>query len=161
MRPVIPIEQRLWRKTSVLGEDDCWPWNGFRLPSGHGQISRGRAGQGHKGSHVVAWEAINGPVPEGLCVCHHCDNPPCCNPKHLFLGTNLDNIKDMIAKGRNPKGEALAKKLNNTSVLEIRARRAKGETCLSIAKDFNISRSMVGHIAQGRQWAHLLPRDSE
>lgn len=71
-------------------------WTGATL-KGYGQIGDGRC---LRYTHRVAWELVNGPIPDGMHVCHHCDNPPCCNVDHLFLGTDADNNADMIAKGR-------------------------------------------------------------
>lgn len=78
----------------------CWEWVGYRKPSGYGKFSLHRLGT--HAAHRLAYEVFCGPIPEGLSVCHHCDNPPCCNPAHLFVGTNGDNIRDRNRKGRNP-----------------------------------------------------------
>lgn len=101
-----PIENRFWNRLDKSGGDDsCWNWTGARLPKGYGivGISQGK----HKYTHRVAWELTNGPIPEGLWVLHRCDNPPCCNPAHLFIGNNRDNVLDMIQKGRAKRGPAL------------------------------------------------------
>lgn len=78
----------------VAKSDGCWVWTGTRWSTGYGRLVGGRA------AHRVAWELTNGPIPRGLLVCHHCDNPPCCRPDHLFLGTSKDNAMDASAKGR-------------------------------------------------------------
>lgn len=88
-----------------------------------------------------------GPIPDGLCVLHTCDNPPCTNPAHLFLGTSGDNCKDRAAKGRS------YSKLNLSQVRQIRSRRAKGEVLASIAKDFPVSSGHIGRITNGADWA--------
>lgn len=81
---------------AVLG-DGCWEWCGSRVGAGYGRlIVEGQA----IGAHRLAYEVFVGPIPDGLWVLHHCDNPPCVNPDHLFLGTALDNTRDMLAKGR-------------------------------------------------------------
>jgi len=83
-----------WKQVDKSGGDDaCWIWNGYKLTSGYGQYY-------HVGAHRVAWIETHGDIPDNLLVCHHCDNPSCVNPKHLFLGTHRDNTQDMIAKGR-------------------------------------------------------------
>lgn len=87
---------------SVL--DECWVWGGHRNKQGYGRKAFGSKRKGtYRGYYVhrLAWEWVNGPIPEGMCVCHRCDNPPCVNPAHLFLGTNLDNVRDREAKHRN------------------------------------------------------------
>ena len=91
-----------WARVAVAGPDDCWPWQGAIGESGHGTLSIPGRDSPEK-AHRVAWILTNGPIPDGLLVCHDCpggDNPACCNPRHVFLGTIGDNIKDMWAKGR-------------------------------------------------------------
>lgn len=93
---------RLWRKIRVGGPDECWPWLGSVNQSGHGRFNWGR----HGGSmlrmpHRIVWEDKVGPIPDGLLVLHRCDVPRCCNPRHLFLGTQTDNMNDMYAKKRH------------------------------------------------------------
>lgn len=93
------LEGRYWPKVQVLGEDDCWMWSAkAKHPFGYGRMTAGR-GVNLK-AHQIAWTLENGPIPAGMCVLHECDEPSCCNPKHLFLGTKADNTEDMIGKGR-------------------------------------------------------------
>ena len=95
------LAERAWAK--VVKGDGCWEFGGARDAQGYGHLfSLGR----HFQAHRVIWEDANGPIPDGLWVLHHCDNPPCCNPAHLFLGTPADNTADMIAKGRNRRATA-------------------------------------------------------
>ena len=93
-------EERFWPKVDKRGPDECWPWTASRNVTGYGKFSVGGKG-GWINASRAAWGFANGaPAPEGMLVCHRCDNPPCCNPAHLFLGTPKDNMRDMIAKGR-------------------------------------------------------------
>ena len=93
------MAKQFWARVDTSGGPDaCWPWQGARLPRGYGKMT----GAGY--AHRIAWELENGPVPAGMYVCHHCDNPPCCNPAHLFTGDAAANNADMDAKGRSGRG---------------------------------------------------------
>lgn len=98
------LADRLWAKVDKSGGPDaCWLWTGHRNQKGYGKIGADRK---TIGAHRGAWMVTNGPIPDGLFVLHRCDNPPCCNPAHLFVGTNADNMTDMAQKGRR-KGRAM------------------------------------------------------
>lgn len=148
-----PIADRLWAKTNKRGPNDCWEWQGWRHPSGYGQIGRGRREEGLGYTHKVAWEITNGAVPEGLYVCHHCDNRACVNPAHLFLGDAADNAHDMIKKRRHSHGEKHSSKLTESDVIEIRRLLADGMTQQALATRFSVSRSMIGQVGQFNRWA--------
>ncbi len=96
-----PIEERFLSKFDVDAESGCWVWNAATDRKGYGRLKRGRH---HVFAHRYAWEYAYGSIPDGLFVCHHCDNPPCVNVAHLFLGTNADNVLDMKRKGRVQSG---------------------------------------------------------
>lgn len=113
---VPPMPWHFWNKVAI--GDGCWEWQANRVGGKYGQFIRdGIPRQAHR----VAWEITFGPIPEGILVCHHCDNPPCCRPDHLFLGTNKDNSQDMVGKGRHkeqrktscPKGHPLDGRLTS------------------------------------------------
>lgn len=109
----------------VPAPNGCIEFTGCRNQFGYGRISRGVRGEGSENAHRVAWMLANGPVPDGLWVLHHCDNPPCCNPDHLFLGDVAANVQDMINKGRGaghrPAGEVHPDaKLNDEQVVYLR-----------------------------------------
>lgn len=90
-----------WSK--VQAGDDCWPWIAGHDRDGYGKFAIGQGGheQIHTRAHRFAYETFIGPIPEGTVVCHSCDNPPCCNPKHLFIATPLGNNADKVAKNRH------------------------------------------------------------
>lgn len=166
--------ERFWEKV-VPADDGCMVWTGSRDPRGYGRVWRsGRL----ESAHRVAWQECVGPIPEGMFVCHRCDNPPCCNPSHLFLGTNRENMHDALRKGRlNPAmfdgtmprigGQARAAKhtlqgeghphhrLTERDVRDIRALAASGRTQASIAPAFGISRTRVGEIVRREAWTHV------
>lgn len=141
--------------------NDCWIWTAGTTRNGYGTMrisTHGRRRQ--EGAHRIAWLVFRGPIPDGLIVCHKCDNPPCCNPDHLFLGTYQDNTLDCVAKGRKnpPRGERSGKAiLNEAQVREIRRLHSEdGLSQKSIAEKFNIASHHVGLIVRRMRWNHLL-----
>lgn len=100
----IPLEERFWPKVSgPIWPTGCWEWMAGCSNDGYGGIrnENGRSSRAHR----IAWRLTQGEIPEGMIVCHKCDNPKCCNPDHLFLGTTLDNVRDKWRKGRGPSGD--------------------------------------------------------
>lgn len=99
------ITNRFWQRVNKSGSipahcpelGSCWEWTGAKVKGGYGSF---RIGKSARYSHRIAWELSNGHISNGLRVLHKCDNPVCCNPMHLFLGTQADNVKDMLTKGR-------------------------------------------------------------
>ncbi len=144
-----------------LLETPCWIWAGRRNIDGYGII---HVGNGKGATHRVSWELHNGPIPDNLCILHKCDNPPCINPDHLWIGTHRDNIEDCIAKGRRgtcanggQKGENNpSAKLNEEQVAQIKFLLEEGQlTQAEIGGMFGVSRDAVNNIKLGRKWAHV------
>lgn len=113
-------------------------------------------------AHRYAYERFNGPIPKGMLVCHSCDNPPCVNPKHLFLGTDMQNTQDMIRKGRKPVGEKVkggkysdGAKLTEAQVREIRSLKGS-DTQRAIGDTYGVDQATISAIWKGRTWKHLL-----
>jgi DNA-binding transcriptional regulator YiaG len=132
----------------------CIEWDGARSSNGYG--SKWHEGKAQS-THRIAWQEANGPIPDGLCVLHRCDNPPCINIAHLFLGTQADNMHDKEAKGRQtppPRhvGETHPQaKLTLEQVRSIRSR-AAGVTNTELARTYGVSKSTIGLIIKGRKW---------
>jgi len=155
----MPVEERFWSKVGVRGPDECWLWRGAKTSAGYGLIGAGRRSDGSILAHRLAWELENGLVPEGLCVCHHCDNRLCVNPKHLFTGTIGDNLEDARSKGRmspppHYRGEKNGNsKLTQEEVAEIRLLLADGMLQRVISEQFNVSAGTVSDINRRKTWS--------
>jgi hypothetical protein len=166
-----------WSKVNRGTDDDCWEWTGTRSPRwrGYGRVSSGP----HRGmlAHRLAYALAVGPIPEGLLVCHHCDNRPCCNPAHLFLGTEADNTQDCIKKGRfiypppvgaaHPhysvlypervlRGEKITtSKLKPDQVREIKDASSRGALSKDLAAQYGVAKSTISSIINNRWWRHI------
>jgi hypothetical protein len=151
---VSAIAKALKRKGwEVVAESGCWEYAGYIQRTGYGCLSfRGKPFLTHR----LAYEIWVGPIPAGHYVCHKCDNPPCINPSHLFIGTPKENAADMVEKGRNNRGESVrTAKLTPDMVLEITRRRVAGESIATLAAEFGISAPNARKIARGDTWRWL------
>lgn len=147
------LDERFWSKVQTADSDVCWEWQGATTANGYGAYWDGKALYAHR----VSWELEFGDIPEELCVLHHCDNPGCVNPKHLFLGTKADNTADMVAKGRQARGSRNGMaKLNEANVLKIRELLKQGcLTQVSISEMFGVARNVISQVSTGKRWAWL------
>ena len=141
----------------------CWNWIGATDGThDYGEIHRGGKRRTKLRAHRVAYELWIGPIPEGMCVCHSCDNRKCVNPNHLWLGTRKDNNQDCRQKGRDihPKGEKHPRaKLTEPQVKEIRSLYIKGDREFGqhgLARKYNITQAAVGRIVKGKGWVSLV-----
>ncbi len=173
-----PLEQRFWQ--NIQKTTTCWVWIGSRNKANYGRIGSRELGQRVILAHRLSWELHNGPIPDGLFVCHHCDNPPCVNPTHLFLGTKVDNARDMAAKGRHafqqhperaargekngshthpeclPRGEHHHRaKLTDDDVRAIRMLRNAGHTMPSLATQFGVTLGTIKRVVYRKGWVHI------
>jgi hypothetical protein len=147
----ITINGKRWlRPLLELPSNHCIEWNGWRNDSGYGEIEvDGKRWRAHRYSYLLAY----GTNPGDLQVCHRCDNRPCINPHHLFLGTNADNQADMYEKARHSHGERVKQsKMEERDVIAIMKRLADGDPGKQIAKEFGIHFISVSDIKNGRTW---------
>ena len=177
---------QFWSKVLVTANPDkCWIWQGKTYKNGYGRHNVERSGRFQ--SHRVAYLASYPDFDQSLCVLHECDVRLCQNPAHLFLGTHQDNSDDMVAKGRQAKGERSGRytkpektvrgdrhysrtnpekvargsqkiqaKLHESFIGDIRERSARGESYLSIADSYSVSRSTIWRVANRKRWRHVL-----
>jgi hypothetical protein len=151
----ISIEDRFHKYTGEITPSGCIPWTGSTDRKGYGKFCL------PDGKMVIAprasWELANGPIPDGLFVCHKCDNPICVNIDHLFLGTPKDNTMDAKSKGRLNHGEKChLSKLTSDKVLEIRNLHGTGKyTQAKIAEMFNVSVPNINLIVKRISWNHI------
>ena len=151
-----PVADRFWDYVTQGAKDDCWLWKGYRNDRGYGCLYVG----GHKGhivhSNRLAWELHFGPIPDGMGVLHRCDNPPCCNPHHLFLGTDADNVADKVKKSRQARGEHNGQATLTTEiVLRIRKLHADGTRPAAIARLLKIPDGTIRAIINRTRWGHI------
>lgn len=157
---VFSHKERLMRMAIVGSKIDCWNWKGAKK-SGYGRLTIGSRIDGTRksiGAHVLSFLTFNGPIQDGMEVCHHCDNRACINPNHLFAGTRQDNVNDREAKGRNnpPKGEKVwTAKLNSSKVLLARQIRKTGISYQKLADKFGINKKTIMQAVKGERWKHL------
>jgi plasmid maintenance system antidote protein VapI len=148
----VTLAERFWAKVDTSG--DCWLWTGARNRTGYGTFLI-RTGVTAKANRL-AWELTNGPIPDGLSVLHTCDQPACCRVEHLYLGTQQDNMRDMVTRGRSGRGEKHRHKLTAAQVLEIRSRYAAGGTShIKLAREYGVAYPTISHLLTGRTWRHL------
>lgn len=162
------IITRFWSKVQRVGPGDCWNWTACRTKDPSGNLRYGLFGVYRKNrlAHRVAYMISNGNIPDGLFVCHSCDNPACCNPSHMFLGTPDDNMKDKVAKGRQSHcgtrtpnvGETSPHaKLTDEKVRLIRSIYKQGHTTVKqIARDFGVAQSLIARVVRRQSWKHVV-----
>lgn len=163
-----PAASDLWgaltRRCKPGRPEACWEWSARRYPTGYGSVHvSGRKGSQY--AHRIAYEAQHGPIPDGLLVCHRCDNPPCRNPAHLFLGTHSDNTQDAIAKGRWGDRRGSCKGVRSPCAKlddeKVRLIRASPLTITRLAADLGVAPSLIHRVRRRQSWAHVPDHSQE
>jgi hypothetical protein len=165
--PRKPWPGRFWEKVDTNG--DCWIWTASKDTSGYGQVRY--QGRLRRATHI-AWELTNGSVPSDAFLCHRCDNRACVRPDHLFIGDQVINTADMVAKGRQAIGDAASSrlhrerrprgvahpkaKLTEDQVREIRRRSIEGESQRHLARAYGVGKNAIQGIVEGVTWRHIL-----
>jgi hypothetical protein len=147
-------KKRFFKKFSIDHHDECWRWRPPLRHDGYGQMYI-RSLNRPVASHRVSYMAYYGEIPDGKCVLHHCDNPACVNPYHLFLGTQLDNIADMNEKGRarGPRGHLAGRaKLKPKDIPKIRELLASGVALRKIGDEYGVSHTCIARIKNSHSW---------
>ena len=160
----VSAEDRFNQSYLVDAETGCWNWQNFVTPGRYGTITvNGKAMRAHR----YSWSRLNGDIPQGMVICHKCDNPSCVNPDHLFIGTRQDNEKDKVSKGRQAKGRRLAEAQGNhvrcgeqcpTSKLTdsvVTSIRNDPRSQRVIADEYGTTQSNVYRIKNRHTWRHL------
>ena len=145
------LPQRFWALVDRSGTPlSCWPFIGMLSREGYGRF---KISSKNTGAHRVAFRLATSIDPVGMNVCHKCDNPACCNPAHLFLGSQADNIKDCIQKGRFPKGQFQGNaKLTEKQVKQIRSSDLRQA---ELAQLYGVSQSLISAVQTGKAWSHV------
>lgn len=148
---ILSPQQLIKKHTGCTTDTGCVLWAGHRDAAGYGIAGRAKA-------HRLAWIVANGPIPDGLCICHHCDNPPCINPAHLFLGTICDNNVDRMVKDRGTFGERVhTARLTVDQVTEIRKRHAMGAVGpIMLAKEYGVAEATIFKLLSRRSWRRVI-----
>ena len=147
---------------NVIRKEGCWGWKGSVAKGGY-PVMTCRKACGPDRGHRTSWVIHNGKIPEGLFVCHSCDNPICTNPDHLWIGTHKQNNDDKIAKCRQSNippphkvgSENGSSKLKEDQVKEIKILLKKGLTSRDIGKQYGVSKTTILRIKTGKNWSHI------
>lgn len=143
--------ERFWATVSRAGADECWEWKKSKIGAGYGLTSIFLEGTRYTANRL-AWAIANDqPVPADMYVLHHCDNPSCCNPAHLYIGSQAANMRDMYQRGRR-KVNGGNPTLKVDQVVELRERYADGEPAADIARSYGVSISAITRIGSGKTW---------
>lgn len=150
-------EEHFWSQVNKNAANGCWEWTG-KSRTGYGSFNLiGLTGtRRHTFAHRYTYEKTFGTIPAGMFVCHKCDNPPCCNPDHLFLGTLQDNKRDEVEKKRHAHGVKNGNaKLTEADVLKIRELHREGWSLPELARKFSVRNTTIHWVVSRGTWKHI------
>ena len=152
MMPINRSPEQFWPRVAVGKSDECWEWTGPRQRDGYGRLNwMGKANKAHR----VAMSLTDGDWNSRLHVLHHCDNPPCCNPAHLWRGTNRDNHDDMVSKGRRVTLRGAEHPNAKLTADQVRYIRTSQKFKTELAKELGVSPVLIYRIMKGQKWRHV------
>jgi hypothetical protein len=150
-KPVV-IKKRFWSLVEIGGEEECWLYGGhLDKVTGYGEFSYTRRKGETKSvlAHRFSYRITRGKIPRGLFVCHSCDNPPCCNPRHLWVGTQFDNLADMTEKGRR------FSKLKEEDIPAVFNLLRQGFTTVELGEMYEVAQGTISQVKLRRTWKHI------
>lgn len=163
-RTITPVVDRVLEKIVRIPFSGCWVFMGATNGFGYGIVGTGGRGAPNDRAHRITYRHFCGEIPSGMFVCHRCDVPSCCNPDHLFLGTNQDNVRDMISKGRNsppPRNPHVVgsvhpgSKLTEDQVVHIREAYSRGVKQKDLAQQYGVAHQTISKVVNNRRFKHV------
>ncbi len=146
--------EEFWNSVNISKDSECWEWLGCRASNGYGKVYyQKRTYTAHRIAYFVTFNII---LPPTQCICHTCDNRICCNPSHLFVGSNKDNSYDMIKKQRQARGESQGlSRLTADNVIYIRDMYSKGISMYALAKQLTVNKGTISAVIKRKTWKHI------
>jgi len=149
-------QRRFWSKIDIRSENECWNWMAFTNSYGYGRFGWWPVGTVINAQRAAFMLTYGRAIKPGMFICHTCDNPACCNPKHLYEGTNVNNQADTIKRNRHVFGsDEPHAKLNDDDVRAIRASHPQGRSYYSLGKQFGVSPTLVRSVVKHECWRHV------
>ena len=149
------VTEKFWSLVDKKADDECWEWQGRRNRKNYGEFYWTKNRYAETLAHRFAYVQANPPrIPEGKVIRHLCDNPSCCNPNHLIIGTDADNARDKVERDRQAKGS----KHGNAKLTEngVRAIREDSRPYREIAQQYGVNPNRIGEIKRRRSWVHVI-----